>query len=43
VINKPCKVAGLYVHYDDSGDIFSVPTDIAFSLQHLLISFNGDT
>jgi hypothetical protein len=27
----------MYVHYDDSGDIFSTPTDVAFSLQHLLL------
>jgi hypothetical protein len=32
----------MYAHYDP-GDIFSVPTDVAFPLQHLLLfSFNGD-
>jgi hypothetical protein len=28
---------GLYAHYDDSGDIFSIPTMFAFTLQHLLL------
>jgi hypothetical protein len=35
--NKLWRVAGLYAHHDDSEDIFSTPTDIAFSLQHMLL------
>jgi hypothetical protein len=30
-------VAGSYTHYDDLENIFSIPTDVAFSLQHLLL------
>jgi hypothetical protein len=37
VRNKPLRVAGPYAHYDDSGDIFSIPTDVAFPLQHMLL------
>jgi hypothetical protein len=43
VRNKYWRVAGPYAHYDDSKEIFSIPTDVAFLLQHLLlVSFNGD-
>jgi hypothetical protein len=27
----------MYAHYDDLGGIFSIPTDVAFPLQHLLL------
>jgi hypothetical protein len=27
----------MYAHYDESGDIFSIPTDVAFPLQHMLL------
>jgi hypothetical protein len=30
--NKPLRVAGSSIHYDDSEDIFSIITDIAFPL-----------
>jgi hypothetical protein len=33
----------VYAHYDNSEDIFSIPTDVEFPMQHLLlVSFNGD-
>jgi hypothetical protein len=35
--NKFWRVAGSYAHYDDSKDILSIPTDVAFLLQHLLL------
>jgi hypothetical protein len=31
------RVAGPYAHYNDSEDIFSIPTVVAFSLQHMLL------
>jgi hypothetical protein len=30
--NKFWRVSGMYVHYDDSEDIFSIPTDVVFPL-----------
>jgi hypothetical protein len=35
--NKSWRVEGPYAHYDDSQDIFSIPMDIAFPLQHTLL------
>jgi hypothetical protein len=37
VRNKFWRVVGPYVHYDDLEDIFSIPTDVAFSLQYMLL------
>jgi hypothetical protein len=37
VRNKPLRVAGPHAHYDDSRDILSIPTDVAFPLQHMLL------
>jgi hypothetical protein len=37
VRNKFLRVTGSYTHYNDSEDIFSIPTDVAFSFQHLLL------
>jgi hypothetical protein len=34
---KVWRVAGLHAHYNDSEDIFSIPTDVAFPLQHMLL------
>jgi hypothetical protein len=31
------SVAGSYAHYNDSEDIFLILTNVAFSLQHLLL------
>jgi hypothetical protein len=31
------RVADPYAHYDDSEDIFSIPTDVVFPLQHMLL------
>jgi hypothetical protein len=37
------RVASMYAHYNDLEDIFSIPMDVAFSLQHiLLVTFNDD-
>jgi hypothetical protein len=37
------RVVDPYAHYNDLEDIFSIPTDVAFSLQHLLLGpFNDD-
>jgi hypothetical protein len=33
------RVAGSYAHYNDSEDIFLIPTDVAFPLQHLLLVY----
>jgi hypothetical protein len=41
--NKLWRVAGSYTHYDDSGDIFSIPTDVVFSFATPVVSsFNCD-
>jgi hypothetical protein len=37
VRNKFLRVADPYAHYDDSEDIFSIPTDVAFPLQRMLL------
>jgi hypothetical protein len=31
------RVAGSYAHYNDLEDVLSIPTDVAFLLQHLLL------
>jgi hypothetical protein len=37
--NKFWIVVDPYAHYDNSEDIFSIPMDVAFPLQHLLLVF----